>query len=858
MLTADWIGAGWVFWAFFCLPTFIRSAVSDDGSSQSICPVCPAGDSGEAEAVHIEWPMCVEDRWGGGRSHQDENSGTTIATEAMMMTTATASASATSTGEVASAPDGQYNHDIDTDSPLDNANFLSFEDWKKQNLAKVGQSVENIGGDRRSGAAGKEHQGRPTGINNALDSLGEDTEIELNFGGFGTDTQEAARPASWSATVHPEAGSDGVGADDRDRQVDEDSPAQGVPRVGVSSRRKDAGTTCKERFNYASFDCAATVLKTNSECTGSSSVLIENKDSYMLNECRAKNKFLILELCDDILVDTVVLANYEFFSSIFHTFRVSVSDRYPAKLDQWKELGVYEARNTREVQAFAVENPLIWARYLKIEFLTHYGHEFFCPISLIRVHGTTMMEEYKHDGEVGRVDDEIIHETLEPAPVAAEVDVKPAPDSPAAVAEVDTPSPETWFHRGKDIETLLLKGPFDTCSIHTTSAEAAGFGELEQPVDGSAPLGINNATASSGEAAATASSGSDVPSKEAMGVDTQRASGQTNITSSTITVAPETVQQQNATSETDSSKEEAGSSPSPSPEVVRSTTTQPPSSNPTTQESFFKSVNKRLQMLESNSTLSLLYIEEQSRILRDAFNKVEKRQLAKTSTFLENLNQTVLDELKQFREQYDQVWKTVVFEFEHQRIHHHQEMYALSGQLGFLADELVFQKRVAVVQSIMVLVCFGLILFSSSRGPVSSYLDFPSVQNMVSRSYSVRSSSPTFGSASVSPSSTRPTSSYRGHPNHRRNISDDSQGDGGGVVSSPTIAYSPPTPTSRESSPTEGPEPDGTDNTDHDSLAISPVESHVRSRSSPPVLNGCGGDGDDSARSSMEESALAT
>ena len=114
----------------------------------------------------------------------------------------------------------------------------------------------------------------------------------------------------------------------------------------------------------------------------------------------------------------------------------------------------------------------------------------------------------------------------------------------------------------------------------------------------------------------------------------------------------------------------------------------------------------------------------------------------------------------------------------------------------------------------------------------------------------------------MSPSSTRPTSSYRGHPNHRRNISDESQGDGGDVLASPAIAYSPPTPTSGESSPTEEPEPDGADTTDHDTLAISPVESHVRSRSSPPVLNGCGGggdgDGDDSARSSMEEPALAT
>ncbi|OJJ87166.1 Sad1/UNC domain protein [Aspergillus glaucus CBS 516.65] len=833
------LAPGWVYWTICSLSIGARNVVGDEGLSQSTCPVRVEPD---VQVATIQWPMCVEDRW-------------TEREEAVTSTTTTTVAATATDSPSAGGVDGQPGHeDLDTESPLDNANFLSFEDWKKQNLAKVGQSVENVGGSRRSGAAGKQLRGRPTGINNALDSLGEDTEIELDFGGFGT-TQEAtaatAKPTSWDSAVQPGSGLDSVS--ERERHIEEENAlAHSVPRTGIS-RRKDAGTTCKERFNYASFDCAATVLKTNREGMGSSSVLIENKDSYMLNECRADNKFLILELCDDILVDTVVLANYEFFSSIFHTFRVSVSDRYPAKLDQWKELGVYEARNTREVQAFAVENPLIWARYLKIEFLTHYGHEFYCPLSLIRVHGTTMLEEYKHDGDVGRVEDEM-DETLE-APAMVDGHVNHAHDFPAATTELDsTASAEMWFNRGKEIETLLLKGPFgmtDTCGIHATSAEAAGFEELTQTVDSTVP-GTNDATSVSSVEDTDTTPGTDAAPKEAM-VDVQRASGSVNSTSTTSTVVSETAQQ-NAT-ETDFQKEDTVS---PSPEVIRSTTTttsttQPPSPNPTTQESFFKSVNKRLQMLESNSTLSLLYIEEQSRILRDAFNKVEKRQLAKTSTFLENLNQTVLDELKQFREQYDQVWKTVLLEFEHQRIHHHQELYAMSGQLGVLADELVFQKRVAVVQSIMVLVCFGLILFSP-RGVVGSYIDFPSVQNMVSRSYSMRSSSPTFESPSMSPSSTRPAS-YRHnhshshhrhqhhHHHHRRNISEDSQNGG---LASPTIAYSPPTPTSPTSDEEREEQRDDSagGEGDTDMLAMSPVESHVRSRSSPPVLNGCVNDGD--------------
>ncbi|KAJ9631864.1 hypothetical protein H2203_000264 [Taxawa tesnikishii (nom. ined.)] len=225
--------------------------------------------------------------------------------------------------------------ETETDSPLDNANFLSFEEWKKQNLAKAGQSPEHVGQQRSSG--NKQGRQRP-GINNALDVLGEDTEIELDFSGFGGGSRS-------------EEGGEGQ------KRTNEANPsASGRARTEISLdqvvRSKDAGKTCKERTNYASFDCAATVLKTNPECKSASSVLIENKDSYMLNPCGVSNKFLIVELCNDILIDTVVLANYEFFSSIFRTFRVSVSDRYPVKPDRWKELGVFEARNSRGVQAF--------------------------------------------------------------------------------------------------------------------------------------------------------------------------------------------------------------------------------------------------------------------------------------------------------------------------------------------------------------------------------------------------------------------------------------------------------------------------------------------------------------------------
>ncbi|KAL4991168.1 hypothetical protein BDW68DRAFT_185146 [Aspergillus falconensis] len=807
---------------------FILICIQKSRGDSQKQPVCLARDRREAE-VPLEWPTCIETRW----DRWPNSELTTTPTPASQSTTKVTSESSTVLVSVkvetvsASLPSDQ---ELDTESPLDNVNFLSFEDWKKQNLAKAGQSAENIGGNRRAGTAEKDRR-RLTGINNALDSLGDDAEIELDFGGFGADTAEAAKSATaWGVHV-PSRGVDEaqvIPGTVRDMVVE--ASGQSVPHAG-GERSKDAGTTCKERFNYASFDCAATVLKTNPEAKGSSAVLIENKDSYMLNECRAQNKFLILELCDDILVDTVVLANYEFFSSIFHTFRVSVADRYPAKPEQWKELGIYEARNTREIQAFAVENPLIWARYLRIEFLTHYGHEFYCPLSLIRVHGTTMLEEYKHDGEVNRAEEEVTGGVAEPAPETESV------TEDATKAEVPPPEASSFHVDNADIR------PSETCSNSITTIELVLLGSVNSHECGThdtpkeLPLSDGNIKPAPGKVSSlvTPSAGDAANAASPEAVD-YRNLGSPGINShptadTTFDAVSSDTNPHDVTSDADT-RSTVASKDEQSAESIRATTTQPPSANPTTQESFFKSVNKRLQMLETNSSLSLQYIEEQSRILRDAFNKVEKRQLSKTSTFLDNLNVTVVNELKQFREQYDQAWRSVALEFEHQRIQYHQEIHSLSAQLGVLADEIVFQKRVAVIQSIVVLLCFGLMLFT--RGLAGGYIDLPSVQNMVSRSYSLRPSSPILGFRSPpgSPGSMRPTSSYR-TTGHRRQISQDSQD---GSVS-PTM-YAPPTPTSDDSR--LGPD-------ERDTTPPSPEEARsmpdaapplLRSNSSPPDLNG--------------------
>ncbi|OJD38818.1 sad1 unc domain protein [Diplodia corticola] len=792
-------------------PPAAATAANDTVSGESAPSAPVAAPTGGDAAGHGENEIVSSSTIGAQSPHSSSTTGETSDTGSQSAAgTAQPSAEPVRTDDQKTgAPEAEA--EAEGDSPLDNAHFLSFEEWKMQNLAKAGQSPENVGQGR--GTAGTQgRKPRPVNINNELDFLGEDAEIELDFG-FGN---KADRTAAVSASGQQRAAETAEGG--------------AAGELSHRPRSKDAGKTCKERFNYASFDCAATVLKTNRQCKSSSSLLVENKDSYMLNECGAENKFVIVELCDDILVDTVVLANFEFFSSMFRTFRVSVSDRYPVKLERWKELGTFEARNSRDIQAFLVENPLIWARYLRIEFLTHFGNEFYCPVSLLRVHGTTMMEEFRHQEEAARGEEDL-DEVME-----SESQALPAiPPNAQEQAPVEIPAAEP----PKEAEPAAPSdapsgGAEDSIQSETANQAVDGSSTAENrptPKDSATSINVGVPDGSTSQTNLQPVSSVTPPDHPDSAVQpssnvTQASHNQTDVEqpqhASASTDGPQVEaghsvgSSQNATTaSTNASYDGDQKSPPPpkdasnvavdgtstrsiqSGEGAKNSATQPPNATPTTQESFFKSIHKRLQMLESNSTLSLQYIEDQSRILRDAFSKVEKRQLGKTEKFLDQLNSTVMAELREFRQQYDQLWQSTVIELENRREQHQREMLAISTRLTLLADELVFQKRMAVVQSTLILLCLGLVLFVRSG---ASYLELPLVQQMMQKSQTALRLQ--FDSPASSPppnyrrhghsSSTEERKRFRFFGSSSGNLSDAST-DG---PRSPALEFSPPTPTS--------------------------------------------------------------
>jgi hypothetical protein len=165
--------------------------------------------------------------------------------------------------------------DLET-GELNEASFLSFEEWKKQTLDKAGQG--NDIGKKKVGDGKKKDS---ESIQNHLDSLGDEGEIDLDFAAFSRNGGKREETAQTTENTQAER---------------EEGSQEVEKRTNDQYRSKDAGKTCKERFSYASFDAGATVLKTHPGAKNAKSILIENKDSYMLSECSAENKFVIIEL----------------------------------------------------------------------------------------------------------------------------------------------------------------------------------------------------------------------------------------------------------------------------------------------------------------------------------------------------------------------------------------------------------------------------------------------------------------------------------------------------------------------------------------------------------------------------------
>lgn len=152
------------------------------------------------------------------------------------------------------------------------------------------------------------------------------------------------------------------------------------------------------RFNYASVTAGAKVVAANKEAKGQGNVLDEDKDKYLRNPCSVDDQWVVIELTQDTRIDTVVLSNYEFYASGPKNFSLFGSQTYPNE-GEWTPLGEFTAQNVRTPQSFELSESAqgAWVRYLLVRLLSHYGAEFYCTLSLVRVHGTDALESFREE-----------------------------------------------------------------------------------------------------------------------------------------------------------------------------------------------------------------------------------------------------------------------------------------------------------------------------------------------------------------------------------------------------------------------------------------------------------------------------
>ena len=284
---------------------------------------------------------------------------------------------------------------------VNKADMQSFEEWKEMRLKDAAQLK-----DKQQ----QQQQQASQSINNVS-------------------SQQASAAASASGTTtSSQPGQNGQAKPDKGAH-EPSSTATKKPN-GELNNGADSSGLLHRRKNYASADCGAKIIASNPEANNPSHVLSESKDDYMLNSCKS-NIWFVVELCEPVKINEVEIANLELFSNVPRQFNVYASERFPQTSNgkEWQNkywLGTFEAANTRSIQHFAIHsdkntqgdstqgqdketgsagssassqqqqqlpNVIMFSKYVRFEMVSHYGTEHYCPLSLVRIYGTSMADE---------------------------------------------------------------------------------------------------------------------------------------------------------------------------------------------------------------------------------------------------------------------------------------------------------------------------------------------------------------------------------------------------------------------------------------------------------------------------------
>ncbi|GAK66294.1 sad1/UNC domain protein [Moesziomyces antarcticus] len=701
---------------------------------------------------------------------------------------ADASESATHTNTTANQPaaDGRGAFNLSEydawSAAQDQATFLSFQEWK--------QRLEQDSADRNSPQRGeaaeaksvREQPVRPSNGPSATPRQAgtrsdSDHTVSSNGDGGGptrisdtsvTPSEPGARQqsirtnpdhASTAAEKAETPGPDVQGADDPARSIsDKVEPA----RVGLSVAA--SGTSAqlaklKHRWNFASLDCAAVVHRTNPEAKFASSILSEKKDRYMLSPCphrssrsKGSTQFVIVELCEEIKIDTLVLANYEFFSNMFKKFTVTAARQLTGRASDWVQLGVFRARNVRGQQVFRIQSAPRsedFFRYVRIDFLEHFGSEYYCPVSLLRVYGITEMEEWKRGYEEqpseidpvagAGVDEQPFVDDALPATLTPEDALPRDPPPVVDAVNLTAKDEDVWrkheqaFQRKMQNQSFShLAGETEMLDTSTQQRDAQPSPALPQQTSLESPSeSVSVRTPDLGGASDDYIQGQcaieeDPAFKSELMDRCPRPRGHAKPFYNLISASSR--QRDAMATHRDSLAKMDGSSataPAKLPSGATSADVEgeqerarrasfsraggPGGAPQSGSESVYRAIHRRLNALEANATLSHSYIEHSGQMLREVFARMEKRQELRMSDMLRALNSSNWQQIESLKRRQHVDLQRAIFEFDVHRQQADSERRALLREVQILAEEVLLEKRLSIAQLVMLLIVFVLV-----------------------------------------------------------------------------------------------------------------------------------------------------
>lgn len=433
------------------------------------------------------------------------------------------------------------------------------------------------------------------------------------------------------------------------------------PKSGGSSGK--SSTNPPHRYNYASPDCSARVISSSSGSQHASSVLHKSKDRYMLTPCNAKEHWVVIELCDEIRIEAIEIGMFEFFSGVVKDVVLSVDvledededdqDVSPGEAQsnksEWEEVGTFTAKNVRGNQVFSLPSPTAFHRFIRLDFPSYYGKEYYCPISSVKAYGMNQMEAFKWESRRNKqredewarkqVEEErkrklTLAQVVEPVVESSSGASAGVPLETSRSRVTHEDQAQTSEGAQKEAVTAISSSaqskaaePSDTTMTADVSLDTNGSLSLPDPGQTETAADTPQDRTRTAQAQAPTSrvdhNNTVIPTTTVDEGDGDKPEQSTaNATSSGVPTSTETATKAETRSDEPVNTTRINTKVTPS-----ITMSAPPRQNNVkadSSESIYAFIIRRLNALEGNATLGMMYVEEQSRVNRGLYNRLEK------------------------------------------------------------------------------------------------------------------------------------------------------------------------------------------------------------------------------------------